>query len=414
MTLVKEKPRLAAYAAIVGEEKIFALEALAVELRGIKVQQINSARFGGGVAEMLHSLILLERELGIEASWEVISGSPAFFNYTKTLHNFLQGLPGEIDILSTKLYWETNKENYRLVNEEADVVIVHDPQPAGLVAFVPPEVRARQKWVWRCHIQLSQDHNFTMNFLGPLIEAYDLAIFSSFEFLPPWRLPKKVIFPWIDPLAEKNRPLSPEEISETLAKYGIEDPQKKPLIVLVSRFDPFKGHIYAFEAFQKVRAQVPCQLLFVGGTASDDPENQRIFAQLKEKVAGVPDVYLLNLPPDSHREINAFQRAASVILQPSLKEGFGLTVSEGMWKEKPVIGGNVGGIALQIVDGENGFLVPPGPAGVEEMAAKILYLLRHPEEAAAMGKRGRETVRAKFLITRGVEDELRLLKSLVS
>jgi len=198
-----------------------------------------------------------------------------------------------------------------------------------------------------------------------------------------------------------------------LDKYGIEDPKKKPLLTLVSRFDPFKGHLTAIEAFKKVRRIIPCQLLLAGGTASDDPENIKIFDELAEKSKNIPDVILLNLPPDSHIEINAFQRASTIILQPSVKEGFGLTVSEGMWKGKPVIGGNTGGIPAQIIDGYNGFLITPGEKGINEMIERITYLLEHPLSAKAMGKRGREGVRERFLITRGIYDELCLFKNLI-
>jgi trehalose synthase len=404
---------LEAYVAFAGEEMIADLLRLGEELRGVRFQQVNSTRLGGGVAEMLRSLIPLERALGLDVSWEVITGDPAFFNFTKQLHNFLQGRLGTIDILGVKAYWETNRANYRLLDERADVVLIHDPQPAGLIAFVPPEVRRQQKWLWRCHIQIDKERCVMVDFLKPLVELYDAAIFSVMSYIPDWQVRSFIILPYIDPLSEKNRELSETEIRQVLDKYGVADPGQKPLILLVSRFDPFKGHWYALEAFKEVRRQKNCQLLFVGGTASDDPENERIFAALAEEVKKVPDVRLLNLPPDSHREINALQRAATVILQPSTKEGFGLTVTEGMWKEKPVVATNVGGIPAQIADGYNGFLVAPGEAGVSEVAARILYLLEHPVEAQVMGRRARETVRERFLITRGLWDELMLVKSLL-
>ncbi|MGQ9512950.1 glycosyltransferase [Thermodesulfitimonas sp.] len=404
---------LEAYAAFAGEELIADLLRLGEELRGVRFQQVNSTRLGGGVAEMLRSLIPLERALGLDVSWEVLTGEPAFFNFTKQLHNFLQGRPGTIDILGVKAYWETNRANYRLVDEHADVVLIHDPQPAGLITFVPPEVRRRQKWFWRCHIQIDKERCVMVDFLKPLVELYDAAIFSVMSYIPNWQVRSFIILPYINPLSEKNRELSETEIRQVLDKYGIADPARKPLILLVSRFDLFKGHRYALEAFKEVRRQKECQLLFVGGTASDDPENERIFAALAEEVKKVPDAYLLNLPPDSHREINALQRAATVILQPSTKEGFGLTVTEGMWKEKPVVATNVGGIPTQIADGYNGFLVAPGEAGVREMAARILYLLEHPLQAQVMGRRARETVRERFLITRGLWDELMLVRNLL-
>lgn len=410
---VFSEERLAAYATIVGKGEMEELYRLAEPLRDLKLQQINSARCGGGVAEMLQSLIPFERALGLDVTWDVITGPSEFFIYTKTLHNFLQGKPKVPDLVGTKIYWDTNRANYRLVREDADVVLVHDPQPAGLIKFVPEEVRERQKWLWRCHIHLSHEYHFVLDFMRTLIEEYDLAIFSSGKFLPPWGVPPTVILPYIDPLSDKNKELPPEQVREICWEYGLERLDKKPLILLVSRFDPFKGHAYAIEAFKQVRKEIPCQFLMVGGTASDDPENEAIFAQLQEQVKDLPDVHLLNLPPDSHIEINAFQRAASVILQPSIKEGFGLTVSEGMWKEKPVIGGDVGGIPGQITDGYNGFLVSPSEKGIDEMAQRIKYLLLNPYFAREMGKRGKQAVRERFLITRGIRDELRLLQTVL-
>lgn len=405
--------RLRAYAAIVGQEEMDELYRLSEALQGVKIQQINSARYGGGVAEMLHSLIPFEKSLGLDVTWEVIQAQQEFFIYTKTLHNFLQGKPNIPNLVGTKIYWDTNRENYSLVREDADIVFIHDPQPAGLIEFTPPEVRKSQKWLWRCHIHLSHEHGFVFEFIRSLIEKYDVAIFSSGKFMPSWNIPTAVILPYIDPLSEKNQDLPEEKVKEICQTYGLEDTDKKPLLLLVSRFDPFKGHEYALEAFKMVRGEIPCQLLMVGGTASDDPENEAIFAQLQEKARDLRDVHLLNLPPDSHTEINAFQRAATIILQPSIKEGFGLTVCEGMWKEKPVIGGDAGGISGQITDGYNGFLISPGEKGIEEMARRIKYLLLNPHFAREMGRRGRKTVKERFLITRGVKDELMLFQSLL-
>lgn len=399
------------YARFVGEEKIEELLKLGEELKGVRLQQVNSARVGGGVAEMLQSVIPIEQALGLDVSWDVITGDNDFFVFTKTLHNFLQGRPKSIDILGARVYWDTNRQNYGLIDEHADVVIIHDPQPAGLIAYVPHEVRKRQKWLWRCHIQLDTELLVMIDYLRPLIELYDANIYSSSRFIPRWRVIPFVILPYIDPFSEKNRDLTDNEVSEVLAQYGVEDPVKMPLITLVSRFDPFKGHKLVLDAFRVVRKMVHCQLLLAGGTASDDPENQIIFEELSEKVKGMPDVHLLNLAPDCHREINAFQRASTIILQPSLKEGFGLTVTEGMWKGKPVIGGNVGGIPAQIADGYNGYLITPGEKGVPEMIERIVHLLQNPAIAQVIGTRARESVRERFLITRGIWDELMLIKN---
>ncbi len=401
------------YAEIVGPQIIEELVRLGNEIKGLKVQQVNSARFGGGVAEMLRSIIPLERVLGLDMNWEVITGNIDFFNYTKTIHNFIQGKMGIPDLVGTKVYWDTNKANFKLIDQDADIILIHDPQPAGMIKFLDPAIREKQKWIWRCHIQLLPKDFFVTEFLRTLIESYDATIFSSPQFLPPWKVPSILILPYIDPLSDKNKELTEQEIRAVLDKFGIEDSKKKPLLTLVSRFDPFKGHLAAIEAFKKIRRTIPCQLLLAGGTASDDPENIRIFDELAERSKNIPDVILLNLPPDSHIEVNAFQRASTIILQPSVKEGFGLTVSEGMWKEKPVIGGNTGGIPAQIIDGYNGFLITPGEKGIPEMIERIIYLLEHPLSAKTMGKRGREGVKERFLITRGIYDELYLFKNLV-
>jgi len=404
---------LSEYAEIVGPQIIEELVRLGAAIKGLKVQQVNSARSGGGVAEMLRSIIPLERVIGLDMNWEVIKGNIDFFNYTKTIHNFLQGKMGIPDLVGTKVYWDTNKTNFKLIDRDADIVLIHDPQPAGLIKFLDSEIRKKQKWIWRCHIQLLPRDFFVTEFLRTLIESYDATIFSSPQFLPPWKVPSILILPYIDPLSDKNKELTEQEIQAVLDKYGIEDPKKKPLLTLVSRFDPFKGHLPVIEAFKKIRRIFTCQLLLAGGTASDDPENIKIFDELVEKSKNIPDITLLNLPPDSHIEVNAFQRASTIILQPSVKEGFGLTVSEGMWKEKPVIGGNTGGIPAQIIDGYNGFLVTPGEKGIPEMIERITYLLEHPLSAKEMGKRGREGVKERFLITRGIYDELHLFKNLI-
>lgn len=405
---------LSEYLPLIGTQKIEELQKLGEELKGLKVQQINSALFGGGVAEMLQSVIPLERTMGLDVQWNVITGNMEFFTYTKTIHNFLQGNMGIPDLVGTKIYWDTNKENSNLINRNAEITLIHDPQPAGLIKFLETSIRQKQKWVWRCHIQLLPRDRLITEFLRTLIESYNATIFSSPKFLPSWRVPSTLILPYIDPLSDKNKELTEQEIQAVLDSFGIENSKRKPLITLVSRFDPFKGHLTAIEAFKKVRKIIPCQLLLAGGTACDDPENLLIFEQLTEKARKIPDIYLLNLPPDSHLEINAFQRASTVILQPSIKEGFGLTVSEGMWKEKPVIGGSVGGIPAQIIDGYNGFLVAPGEEGISEMVERIIYLLQHPLMAKEMGKRGKEGVKERFLITRGIYDELYLFKKLVN
>jgi len=276
--------------------------------------------------------------------WDVISAEPEFFRVTKTLHNFLQGRDGFSPSM-IKLYWDTLEKNKDVLDKESDVIIIHDPQPLGLIKLLSDEVRRNKKVIWRCHVHLEtiplakmKDIEF---FLRSMVESYDAAIFSTFQYLPLWNVVSFVIPPFIDPLSEKNRELSREEIEKVLNKYGL-DPEK-PLITQVSRFDRFKDPLGVIAAFKKVREKIPCQLLLVGGGASDDPEYQEVLAEAKRAAEGHPDIHILDLPPDSHKEINAFQRASSVIVQKSIKEGFGLTVTEALWKAKPVVAGAVGG-----------------------------------------------------------------------
>jgi len=386
------------------------LRELVDDLRGLRIQEINSTRKGGGVAEILSSTVPFLRGLGFDVRWDVISAEPEFFRVTKTLHNFLQGRDGFSPSM-IKLYWDTLEKNKEILDKESDVIIIHDPQPLGLIKFLSNEKRRNKKVIWRCHVHLEtiplakiKDIEY---FLRSMVESYDAAIFSTFQYLPLWDVVSFVIPPSIDPLSEKNRELSREEIEKVLDKYGLD--LEKPLVTQVSRFDRFKDPLGVIAAFKKVREKIPCQLLLVGGGASDDPEYQEVLAEARRAAEGHPDIHILDLPPDSHREINAFQRASSVIVQKSIKEGFGLTVAEALWKAKPVVAGAVGGILLQIKDGWNGFLV----SSVEETAEKIYYLLKNPKVAEEMGRRGREFVREHFLLPREVRDCLAAIRQLV-
>ncbi|MEM2955204.1 MAG: glycosyltransferase [Nitrososphaerales archaeon] len=403
-------PPISRYSQLVGEGRIRELEELADSLKGLKLQEINSARYGGGVAETLSSYVSFVRMLGIDIEWCVMEAKPDFFKTTKTLHNFLQGKEGfSLEMLET--YWKFQKENRELIERDCDVVTIHDPQPLGLIEFLPDETRKRQKIVWRCHVHLETIPLERMKQIEKLmrgmVERYDAAIFSTFQFLPIWKVLSFVIPPFIDPLSEKNRELASQDIDRILTKYGISI--EKPLITQVSRFDVFKDPLGVIEAFKLVRQKHPCQLLLAGGGAIDDPEYQQVLSDVRKAAEDDKDIYILDLPPDSHKEINAFQRASTIILQKSIKEGFGLTVTEGLWKGKPVVAGRVGGITLQIKDGWNGFLI----STVQETAEKILYLLKHPRKAEEMGKKGKEFVTEHFLIDRGVKDHLTALYQLV-
>ncbi|MGQ9687810.1 MAG: glycosyltransferase [Desulfobaccales bacterium] len=388
------------YAPIVGSEVIAQLHRLAEHLGPARFVHVNSTRSGGGVAEILSGAVPLLRQMGLEASWEVIQGDADFFEVTKSFHNGLQGMEVNLPPALLEHYFEVNRENARRFAWEADFVLVHDPQPASLIQ----EIRSRaRRWIWRCHVDISRPNLKVWRFLRSIVSQYDASVFSLSSFAQNLPHPQYIIRPSIDPLSEKNRDLSEEEIRQVLEHLGIE--RDKPLIVQVSRFDSFKDPLGVIQAFRMVRKHTPCKLILAGGEATDDPEGPRIFAEVMDAAHGEPDIQVLLLPADAHHQINALQRAADIIVQKSTKEGFGLTVTEAMWKGKPVVGGAVGGIVLQVQDYNTGFLVN-SPEGC---AFRIRYLLNRPEMARRMGETAREFVRHHFLITRTIRDYLTLL-----
>jgi trehalose synthase len=388
------------YAPIVGPEVVGQLYRLAERLGPRRFLHINSTRTGGGVAEILRRAVPLLNQLGLETGWEVIQGDPHFFEITKAMHNALQGLPVKLTAPMLEYYREVNRANARRFDWEADFVLLHDPQPAALIEELKPRAR---HWIWRCHIDVSRPNLGVWRFLREIVSRYDASVFSMSSFSQNLPHPQYLIRPSIDPLSDKNRDLTPEEIEAVLTRLGIE--RDKPLILQVSRFDSFKDPLGVIQAFKLVRRHTPCKLLLVGGEAADDPEGPRIFAEVMEAAQGEPDIQVLLLSPDSHLEVNALQRAADVIVQKSTREGFGLTVTEAMWKGRPVIGGAAGGIVLQLQDYQTGFLVH-SPEGC---AFRIRYLLHRPEMAQRMGRLAREFVRQHFLITRNIRDYLTLL-----
>ena len=388
------------YAAIVGPEVIAQLHRLAERLGPVSFVHVNSTRTGGGVAEILSRAVPLLNEMGLETTWEVIEGDPTFFEVTKGFHNALQGEEVQIQPSLLDHYVEVNRENAKRFDWEADFVLVHDPQPAYLIN----EIRDQGKhWIWRCHVDISRPNLKVWKFLREIVSQYDASIFSMSKFAQNLPHPQYIIRPSIDPLSEKNRELSDQEIQTVLSKLGIE--RDKPIILQVSRFDSFKDPLGVIQSYHMVRKHTPCKLILAGGEATDDPEGPRIFAEVMDAANGDRDIHILLLPPDAHHEINALQRAADIIVQKSTKEGFGLTVTEAMWKGKPVIGSAVGGIVLQVRDYNTGFLVN-SPEGC---AFRIRYLLNRPEMAKRMGKMGQEFVRSHFLITRTIRDYLTLL-----
>jgi trehalose synthase len=391
------------YIPIVGAEVVGQLYRLAERLGPRRFVHVNSTRTGGGVAEILSQAVPLLNQLGLETLWEVVQGDPAFFEVTKAFHNALQGHEVRLSQPLLDHYKDVNRENARKFSWEADFILVHDPQPAWLIN----EIRSRVKhWIWRCHIDASRPNIKVWKFLREIVSQYDASVFSMAQFAQNLPHPQYLIRPSIDPLSEKNRDLTPEEIQKVLDRLEIE--RDKPIILQVSRFDSFKDPVGVIQAFRMVRKHTPCKLVLAGGEATDDPEGPQIFAEVMEAAQGEPDIQVLLLPPDAHHEVNALQRAADIIVQKSTREGFGLTVTEAMWKGKPVIGGAVGGIVLQLRDYNTGFLVN-SPEGC---AFRIRYLLHRPEMAKRMGKLARESVRQYFLITRNIRDYLTLLSLL--
>lgn len=390
------------YEEVVGHQEIERLRRLGQRLAGKRVVHVNSTKSGGGVAEILGWMIPLMRELGIDARWDVISGPPEFYQVTKAFHNGLQGLPVFVKDRDFALHYEVNRENAQRLNLEADVVFVHDPQPIFLPEFTP---RAQVGcWIWRCHVDASRPHRAIWKRLQKAIAHYQAAIFSMAAFTRPLSCPMFLIPPSIDPLSDKNCPLPEAERLETLSRLGI-DPGR-PLLLQVSRFDRFKDPLGVIEAYRLLKPYHPeLQLALAGGTADDDPEGAEVLREVRGLVGDDNDLKVLLLPPDAHRTINALQRSAVVVLQKSLKEGFGLTVAEALWKGKPVIGGACGGITLQVHDYHTGFLVH-SPQGA---AYRIRYLLRYGEKRQRMGKTGHDFVREHFLLTRNLRDYLTML-----
>jgi len=376
------------------------LRCLADKTRGKSILHVNSTRVGGGVAEILRSLVPLLADIGVEARWEVITGTEDFFAVTKAFHNALQGAEQDPSPAMLEIYREINRRNARQIPLEADYVVIHDPQPAALILHKPGAGR----WIWRCHIDISHPQRKVWNFLRQFVVQYDGAIFSLPRFAQRLPIPQFLIYPSIDPLSEKNRDLSPKEQEQALDRLRI--PRDKPILLQVSRFDRFKDPVGVIRAYRLVKKHHDVRLILAGGGATDDPEGEKVLAEVREAAQSDPDILILLLPPDANLEINALQRAATIVLQKSLREGFGLTVAEAMWKGKPVIGGFAGGITVQLVYGVTGFTVN-SPEGA---AFRIHYLLDNPDLMAKVGEDGREFVRRNFLITRHLGDYLALMR----
>src|SRR5438067_8847887 len=397
-------PKLGDYEPIVGKAELDELRFLAQRLRGRTVKMVNSTAVGGGVAEILNRLIPLMQELEVQTKWEVITGGNDFFEVTKGFHNALHGG----DYHPTKeifdIFLMYNEQNRQRMEFVEDLFVIHDPQPAALIRS---KERNRGKWIWRCHIDLSNPHREVWNFLNPFIYPYDATIFPSPAGTRQLSVPQYLFYPSIDPLSEKNKELDEAYVQKVCDDFGID--RSRPVITQISRFDRLKDPVGVIQAYKLAKKYVDCQLVLAGGGASDDPEGAVVLAEVMQEAGDDPDVIILNLPPWSALEINALQRASNIVIQKSLKEGFGLTVTEGLWKGKPVIGGAVGGIPVQIIHKLTGVLVH----SVEGCAYQIRYLLTHPEIAAQLGKNGREHVKENFLMTTNVKRWLILFQLLL-
>ncbi len=391
--------RLEDYQEVAPKGTVNFLRHLARPIEGKKVLHVNSTRVGGGVAEILRNLNPLLQDLGLEVRWEVISGNEEFFNTTKSFHNALQGQEQHISAEMLQAYVDINRENTRRISWESDFVVIHDPQPAALIEGRP----SPGKWIWRCHIDISKPQWKVWRFLRAFVVKYDGAIFSLPRFAQRLPIPQFLIYPSIDPLSDKNRELPVEEQAQILERLNIS--LEKPILLQVSRFDRFKDPMGVIQAYRLVKKHHDVQLILAGGGATDDPQGEIVLAEVREAAGNDGDIHILLLPPDANREINALQRAATIVLQKSLREGFGLTVAEAMWKGKPVIGGFTGGITVQLIYGVTGFTVN----SVEGTAFRIRYLLENPEVREKMGEDAREFVRRNFLITRHVGDYLALM-----
>jgi trehalose synthase len=406
---MKNKTNLEEYSKIAGQDVVEHLRQLAEPLKGLRVVHINSTRVGGGVAEILHKMIPLMQELKIAATWEVIPGDSAFYQCTKSFHNAIQGNQVDIPESHLRAYEKTNAVTAEALSEtltEADVVIVHDPQPAALIEHSP---NRKGKWVWRCHIDASKPFRPVWKYLRSFVSKYDASVFSLSSFAQQLPHPVYLIAPSIDPFHEKNIDLGEAEIDSIHSLFDIDS--ERPMILQVSRFDRFKDPIGVIHAYRLAKKFVPSlQLVLAGGGATDDPEGEIVLSEVRTAAEDDVDIKVLLLPGDSHYKINALQRASDIVIQKSIKEGFGLTVTEAMWKNRPVIGGDTGGIRIQVINHHTGFLVNT-PEGA---ALRIRYLLDNRDILKEMGSKAKEFVRENFLITRHLREYLTLIFGLLN
>jgi len=395
------------YTEIVGDEAVWNLHKKASRLYKKHIVQVNSTSQGGGVAEILFRLVPLMNDIGVDTGWRVLHGNPNFFAVTKKIHNGLQGQETAFTEDEKDLYLHTNEYYSKYTHLKHDFVIIHDPQPLPIIKFF----KKTQPWIWRCHIDLSHPDKELWNYIKKFILRYDMVILSNEQYKrPDLPVEQRIFLPAIDPVSYKNMELPKRIIERYIKEHGI--PTDKPVITQISRFDKWKDPEGVVEVYKKVKENVDCRLILCGNTAGDDPECLEIFERVHDKVEDLvhkKEVILLTV--EDNILVNVLQRISSVIIQKSLREGFGLTVTEAMWKGSPVVASNVGGIPLQITSGVDGFMFEPDD--FDSFARKITELIRNPEHGKEIGKKARETVRKKFLITRLMNDYLDLINEVI-
>ncbi|MDK2821685.1 MAG: trehalose synthase [Clostridia bacterium] len=389
------------YETIAGNAIMNEIEAYGEKLQGYNVLHINSTAVGGGVAEILHSLVPLMQEVGLSVKWSVLKGSPKFFNTTKQFHNGLHGQQVNITAEMLEHYLANAQKNRNLLEDEADLIVLHDQQPLGLTAY---RSESKSRWLWYCHIDPSYAVPSVWYFLAPLVAACDVSVFHLPEYARDLSVLQYFMPPAIDPLSDKNREVTPEEYDSILEKLDI-DPSGPPIILQVSRFDRLKDPVGVIEAFRLVRKNRKCQLILAGGSADDDPEGAIVLEEVRELADNDPDIKILALEPNANLQINVLQRRANVIVQKSLREGFGLTATEALWKEKPLVATPTGGLAYQVIDGKTGLTAKT----VEEVASQIERILANPDWANKLGSAGKKHVTQRFILPVYLRNWLRLI-----
>lgn len=404
---VQRRRSLDDYRGVATDSLLMEIRDLAESLRGARVVHVNATAFGGGVAELLESLVPLMRDVGLEAEWQVIAGDDEFFTVTKALHNGLQGMELPLSSEMKETWRRYNRKNAEAFEGQYDFVVVHDPQPAGLLHFHGDS--AGRRWLWRSHIDTSQPNPAYWEFILPFLGRYQAGVFSMSDYGGEGLVFRElaIIHPSIDPWSPKNRPLGQGRARRMCRGLGVDT--DRPVIAQISRYDPWKDPLGVIDAYRIVRGSLPeVQLVLMASMANDDPEGWEYLRRTQEHAGDDPDIHLLSFERNNDLEVNALQTYSDVIVQKSVREGFGLVVTEAMWKGQAVVGGAVGGIPLQVIDGQTGFLVQ----SVEECAEKVIFLLRNRDEGKAMGASAKEHVRRNFLTPRHLRDYLELFRKL--